>query len=102
MKVIYRNQLAYFQEPAAPDFWDRRWEAAAPDVKGGVKLGLPRHVRDAVSRWLPPGSRCLEAGCGLGNVVYGLREAGWPCVGLDYAERTVRALQSLDLGLEVH
>jgi SAM-dependent methyltransferase len=102
MKAIYQGKLAYFEEPATPDFWDRRWQTAMANAASAVRCGLPGHVFAAASRWLPRGSRCLEAGCGMGNVVYGLCQAGWPCVGLDYAEKTVHILQSLGLGLDIH
>jgi SAM-dependent methyltransferase len=100
-KCLYRGKLAFFDQAAVPEFWDRRWQSVPGGPAVGLHLGIPAHVRSAMHRWVARGSRCLEAGCGMGNVVYGLRQAGWPCVGLDYAETTVRTLRSLAPDLEI-
>jgi SAM-dependent methyltransferase len=100
-KGIYRGKLAYFDQAACPDFWDQQWQRFATDPTVGLELGVPSHVLREMRRWVPRGSRCLEAGCGMGNLVYGLTRAGWPCVGVDFAEKTVQVLQALRRDLEV-
>lgn len=98
LKAIYANQLAFFDRSATPSFWDQRWEGSRPDT---FRVGVPRHVERSLHRWVPLGKRCLEAGCGLGNIVYGLTAAGWPCVGIDYAESTVNRLKAAAPELDV-
>jgi SAM-dependent methyltransferase len=49
------------------------------------------------TRWLPraAGTRVLEIGCGMGELVIGLSEKGYQCVGIDVSEVRIQRLQRL-------
>lgn len=78
-------RLAFFDDPHEEDGWDAEWAMyRAQDLpslveyfRGDVVLG------EAFARWLDPGCRVLEAGCGFGYWVAILGERGFRAVGLD-------------------
>lgn len=87
-RVVYSprfDRLVYLHEKATPQFWEALWEAegAAP----------PSTTRDFVATvtcmYLPLGARLLEGGCGRGNKVKALVDAGYAAIGVDFAARTV-------------
>jgi SAM-dependent methyltransferase len=52
-----------------------------------------RRAQELIDSYLPYLDRStptLEAGCGLGQVVYYLRERGYPAIGIDYAPEALR------------
>jgi SAM-dependent methyltransferase len=93
MKALHGGRLAFFDKAATPAFWEEHWRESSAEVTVQIQQGVPGHLLRAMRRWVPPGSYCLEAGCGSGNIVYGLTRAGWPCVGVDFSQATVRTLQ---------
>jgi len=76
-------------------FWDEIWDTA--DAKSYWKLALTGkglgEYEPLFRKYLAPGSKILEAGCGLGQVVLALRYLGHDAHGLDYASRTIALLQ---------
>jgi SAM-dependent methyltransferase len=86
------NRLVYVDREATQQFWDEKWEEAA----SATFANPPRHgatVRTTL-QYLKPGSRVLEGGCGLGDVVHALHKAGYQVEGIDYAPRVVSAIKS--------
>lgn len=87
-EILYwpgKGKLVYLAERATPEFWDARWvEEGAP---------APVNPRDKVvtvtPRYLEPGARVLEGGCGRGNKVRALADTGYNAVGIDFAAATV-------------
>lgn len=79
------NRLVYLHEKATPEFWEALWEAEG--------MAPPPTSRDPVvavtRRHLPRGARLLEGGCGRGNKVKALSDAGYEAIGVDFAARTV-------------
>jgi SAM-dependent methyltransferase len=64
-------------------FWAEHWGGL--DIQT-LEKGLERtDLWSLFRRWLPPGGRVLEAGCGPGHWVKFLSEHGYPAVGLDLA-----------------
>lgn len=86
------NRLLYLDREANEQFWDDKWEASAK----ATFASPPRHRRTLriTRRYLPPGSRVLEGGCGLGDVVNALHEAGYAVAGVDYAPKVVQAINA--------
>src|SRR5205085_6450543 len=87
--VVYwrsADRLIYLDEKATPQFWDQHWNEEGEPPR--------RNRRDdvvTVSRsHLSPGSRILEGGCGRGDKVKALADAGFCAIGVDFAEQSVR------------
>lgn len=109
MQTILRRQvgpharLAFFDDPHEEEGWDAEWaQYRAEDIpalieyfRGDVVLG------EAFARWLRPGGRVLEAGCGFGYWVSILAERGYRAVGLDFSPVALRTgrerLRDVDL-----
>lgn len=85
------NRLFYLDRVANKDFWDEKWEVEAQKTFANP----PRHratVRLTL-RYLQAGARVLEGGCGLGDLVNALHNAGFKAEGIDYAPKIVAAIQ---------
>lgn len=82
--------LLYIDREADEEFWDEKWEKLAK----ATYANPPRHgmTINITRRYLPSGSRLLEGGCGLGDVVYALNKAGYNVDGIDYAPKVVDAI----------
>lgn len=87
-----RKRLVYIDTAADEAFWDERWadRLTIKDISNG-----DRFVLTTTRRWLPLGSKVIDAGCGAGRTVYGLHKAGYDAWGLDYAPSTITALNRL-------
>lgn len=88
------RRLVYIEENATPEFWDRQWEDEK--LKKYVLTGqTERFVYPTTKKYLKPGARILEGGCGKGRFVYSLHSKGYETYGLDFAERVIVRLKSL-------
>jgi len=59
------------------------------------KAGLQRSELEVVGRYVPPGSRVLDAGCGAGRAVLALEQAGFQTIGVDLSLAMLAAGRSL-------
>jgi 2-polyprenyl-3-methyl-5-hydroxy-6-metoxy-1,4-benzoquinol methylase len=84
------NRLLYLDREADETFWDDKWEKSA----GATFANPPRHgaTMRITRRYLPDGSRVLEGGCGLGDIVHALDRAGFRATGVDFAPKVVDAI----------
>jgi SAM-dependent methyltransferase len=94
------RRLVFVGERANDHFWDRLWdkEDLAEVIRRGTK---ERFIRNITGRFLPPGSRVLEGGCGRGEKVYGLRAWGYEAYGVDYAAQAVARIKKLFPDLQI-
>jgi SAM-dependent methyltransferase len=53
---------------------------------------LPHQLRGTFARWVDPGARVLEAGCGLGHFTVAAAALGFVAEGLDWSEPTIGRL----------
>ena len=85
-----KKRLVYIREKATPDFWDNRWDVT--DFKQTVqKHKNNRFCLSRLHKYIPDKkARILEGGCGSGLLVYCMHTHGYECIGIDFAERTVR------------
>ncbi|NQV88697.1 MAG: class I SAM-dependent methyltransferase [Parcubacteria group bacterium] len=94
------GQLLQFKEKATTEFWDQQWGEC--DLKEKVTRQRRNRLVDAVTKkYLAPGSRVLDAGCGIGATVHGLDLLGYDAVGIDTAENTVKLINQHFPKLEV-
>lgn len=99
-----RRELRYFIEDAGADLWDSYWEPLLDC--GTLRAALQRRRRSwqvrLTARYLAPdGGPILEAGCGIGAVVAQLVSAGYSCVGVDSATRTVATVNECVPDLDI-
>ena len=81
------KRLVYCWQEASPTFWDSHWESE--DFKRAITGHNNWFVVRITRRYLSPGSRIVEGGCGLGDKVYALQRAGFCAFGVDFAADTV-------------
>lgn len=86
------DRLLYLYREANQQFWDEKWEKLAK----ATFASPPRHgfTISITRRYLPPRSRVLEGGCGQGDVVNALHNAGYTVAGIDYAPKVVQAINA--------
>lgn len=82
------KRLVMFKQKANSEYWDEHWQVN--DFIGEVKTGKNNKlVKKFTSRFLRPGTKILEGGCGMGRNVYGLNYWGYDAYGVDFAEKTI-------------
>ena len=84
------HRLLYIDKKASKKFWDEKWKSEATKIfanppRHGWTMRITRH-------YLAVGSRILEGGCGLGDIVYALHNTGYEVEGIDYAPKVVKAI----------
>ena len=80
------KRLIYLDEKATPEFWDQRWQT---EGKPGP-VNLRDEVVTVTAKYLTPGSRILEGGCGRANKLKAMATAGYRTTGVDFAEDSVK------------
>ena len=95
----YNNRLVFIGKKANSNFWDEHWDV--DDFRKAVisDFGLSsprRRVLKLTKKYLhPQDGPILEGGCGRGQNVYVLQKAGFNCIGVDYAKKTVVKINKL-------
>lgn len=95
------NRLIYIEQKATPDFWDARWQT---DTSTREKIvGLKNtYVLQITKKYLKPEDGfIIEGGCGYAQHVAALTNNNYRCIGVDYAQQTVQALQKAVPELDV-
>ncbi len=98
----HNERLIYIAEHASPEYWDKHWVSS--DLRKEItKKHFDRLVIPTTKKYLAPGSRILEGGCGTGVHVYNLQRHGYKSIGIDNAPETVRlakeAVPEMDIQL---
>jgi SAM-dependent methyltransferase len=85
----------YWREPSGK-LWDDIWsKTPSRDYwKAALQGALAQEYSRLFLKYLSKGSRLLEAGCGVGQVVLALRARGFDCYGIDYAENVISLLNN--------
>ncbi|MCF6366600.1 MAG: class I SAM-dependent methyltransferase [Bacteroidales bacterium] len=97
MKRCYdkkNNRLVYFGESSNKDFWDKHWNKNTIEKLYPKKVSFFDYVINTSKKYLPKGSLILEGGCGTGQQVFKLQNAGYKVIGIDYAEKTVKTVKN--------
>lgn len=92
------RRLVYYSREADASFWDEHWSGRISEAD------ITRFNWDVVRwtrRFLPEGSKVLDAGCGPAHTVWSLRKAGFDASGVDYALETVEAVKGVFPDLQV-
>lgn len=89
MLKMYHNQD---HAGSTADFWEETWEGGG--FEETVKFCAIDPLRPLFEKYLRPGSRMLEGGCGQGNYVAYYTARGFRVVGLDFAQRALKTLRA--------
>jgi SAM-dependent methyltransferase len=94
---IEAGRFAFYGHTPDSKFWDDVWHAKEAELlwRRAAKGWLPRQFARTFERHLPTNGKLLEAGCGLGHVVLGLRARGYDAEGIDWAADTVQRLTQM-------
>ena len=91
---VINNRLVYLKQEADTVFWDKHWQTH--NLQNVIKTPpRNRFIVRTTRKYLQKGSRILEAGCGMGDKVYSLQEAGFDAYGVDTAQNTVKEILKL-------
>ncbi len=99
----YQNNRLIFEEQAAnANYWDNLWndDNLKETVKKGKRDWL---VYRTTKKFIAPGKtkKILEGGCGKGQYVFSLDNAGYDAYGVDYAENTVKKINEIFPSLKI-
>jgi SAM-dependent methyltransferase len=87
-------RLKRYSRAADVAYWTERWQQTPhPSYARELRGHLPHQLRATFSRWVPPGARTLEAGCGLGHFTVAASALGYRAEGLDWSETTIHRLR---------
>ncbi len=90
------GRLRYCLREATREFWDEIWDESLRtgfDYSRAETGSLPRHLDRLLTRYAAPGSRILEAGCGLAAFTVAARARGYQADGVDFAPRVIAMLR---------
>jgi len=91
-------RLISIDTDASPEFWDKHWDNAdfANCVTGAkhLKGSQDRRLKYYADKYLSPGAKIIDAGCGRGRYVYGFYCWGYDSYGVDTAKNTVDAIKT--------
>ena len=95
-----KEAIAFFQEKATAEFWDKHWSTADLQtvLRNSKDDGL---FVPAVKRYLPKESVVLEGGCGIGHIVHALQYQGYKSIGVDFAFETIKNIKEAVSELDV-
>jgi SAM-dependent methyltransferase len=89
--------MKYYSRAADVDYWTELWTTVAhyQPYRRALRGHLPHQLRATFSKWVKPGARILEAGCGLAHFTVAVHALGYRAEGLDWSEKTIRGLSQL-------
>ena len=96
------GRLAYYRAAADDAYWDQHWQAVVSEAHYvDAEAGLLGRFESMFIRWLPRDGRILEAGCGTGFYLAGLRKRGYDVVGVEWGQATVDAVRQIKPSLPI-
>jgi SAM-dependent methyltransferase len=88
-------RLKYFSRAADVNYWTELWNNSDNwSYDRQLRGHLPRQLRRTFKRWVPPGSRVLEAGCGIAHFTAAAHSLGYRAEGLDWSGETIERLRA--------
>jgi 2-polyprenyl-3-methyl-5-hydroxy-6-metoxy-1,4-benzoquinol methylase len=94
MRQVEGARLAFYLAKADAQFWDEHWERhLSSRTYESAERGCLGPYQELFIRYLPQHGRILEAGCGLGQLVFALRQLGYDVEGIEWGEKTVQAVR---------
>lgn len=85
----HNNRLVFVGQRATGEFWEKHWDIENLR-KEIIRETRYNYIVRLTRRYLNPSDgHVLEGGCGTGRNVYALNRAGFRCIGIDYARKTI-------------
>lgn len=95
---VQNHRLVYVGARSDPDFWDQQWTEAFDEREFKRPYAF---VVWNTEKYLPKGSKIIDAGCGTARSVRSLKLAGYEAYGIDNANRTVTLVNRVAPELDV-
>ncbi len=84
------KRLVVIGESATEEFWEKHW-LDPEDFEGRIKVGAGFGIiKKYTSKFLVPPAKVIDAGCGIGQNVYGLDQWGYDAYGIDFTDEVVK------------
>ena len=86
---IKEKRLVYCSRKASPNFWDEHWNV------NNIEQAIKRRnwfIIKISNKYLDPGEKIIDGGCGLGDKVYSLHKSGFEAYGVDFAKKAVKLI----------
>ena len=90
----FGGRLRYVGRASTPEFWDEMWAShrTGSSYARAITGYLPQYLGRTLLKWVPSGSRILEAGCGPARFTVGAHARGYRAEGIDFAQQVVERL----------
>jgi ubiquinone/menaquinone biosynthesis C-methylase UbiE len=95
------SRLIFIEKSPTSAFWDKLWTKHDLE-KLFTKKRIDLLVLPTTRKYLKKGSKILEGGCGHGSFVYHLNKAGYKCIGVDFAKKTISRVNKFLPDLPIH
>jgi SAM-dependent methyltransferase len=97
------SRLKRYKRAADVGYWTELWQGSANVSYDRARRGhLPHQLRATFRRWVRPGAKTLEAGCGLGHFTVAADAIGYRAEGLDWSETTIERLREQFASISWH
>ena len=86
---LKNNRIVFIEHAPTEAFWSAHWledDNFSKSVQAGAGMGI---IKQYTQKFLKKPSRVLDAGCGIGQNIYGLKEWGYDAYGIDFTEKVV-------------
>jgi len=95
------KRLVVIGESATEEFWEKHWldpKDFEKRIKAGASFGI---IKKYTSKFLTPPSKVIDAGCGIGQNVYGLKQWGYDAYGIDFTDEVVKKTKQIFPDLKI-
>lgn len=83
-----KSIMCFFEKAPEGNYWNERWNET--DIAKAMKRAeKPSYITKITKKYLSKGARIIEGGCGFGQKVLSLYNAGYSVVGVDNAKRAI-------------
>lgn len=89
------DRLIFIENSPTEEFWSDHW-LENEEYEKGVRLGaMPGMIKRYTEKFLQKPARVIDAGCGIGQNVYGLQKWGYEGYGIDFTDKVIKKTKEL-------
>jgi SAM-dependent methyltransferase len=90
-----RSKLVFLDKGVSASTWTKNWNSHTDWINTVTKKSSNKsRAFSLVDKYTPKHGSIIEGGCGMGQFVYSLTEAGYNTLGIDYAEEIVEKINN--------